>query len=574
MQQRDALKILTSGANVFLTGAAGSGKTHLLRAFLRWADNECKTVAVTASTGIAATHMGGMTIHSWSGMGIEDSLSDTDIAKIAFDKKLNKRFNTTSILVIDEISMLHAARLDMVDAILRKARNCMRPFGGIQVVCSGDFFQLPPITRDNSDFKIPFAFYAMSWKNADFAICYLDEQFRQTEESMTSILNEIRSGEVSLKTQELLRSRIGAASRKENTTRLYAQNIDVDRINAHHLAELEGEIKSFQMSSEGPHHLINALKKNCLASEVLHLKEKARVMFVRNDPQGRWVNGTIGVVEYFDELGEPVIRKNDGKVVTPNKETWIIADGDRTLATIHQYPLRLAWAITIHKSQGMSLDSAEVDLRNAFVKGMGYVALSRVRTLSGLSLIGINNIALQVDETIREIDIEFREMSDQIIEVANQITSPTDEEINGFLSGATRRAAQLRTLRKTEKVVRQKKDKKTPREKPHVEIKRKSNLITNDLLSQGKNPKEIAKMRELTVSTILEHIEQCVLDGIEMDLKFLESLVSPARLLAIAYAIDIEGDEKISKLKEALPDDYTWDEIKLGRSIMRLRNRK
>ncbi len=565
MQQRDALKILTSGSNVFLTGAAGSGKTHLLRAFLRWADNECKTVAVTASTGIAATHMGGMTIHSWSGMGIEDSLTDTDIAKIAYDKKLNKRFNSTSILLIDEISMLHAARLDMVDAILRKARNCMKPFGGIQVVCSGDFFQLPPITRDNSDFEIPFAFKANIWQTADFAVCYLDEQFRQTEMSMTNVLNEIRNGDVSDKTKALLKSRIGAFAKKEGTTRLYAQNIDVDRINAHHLAELHGELYTFKMTHEGPMHLINTLKKNCLAPEMLHLKENARVMFVRNDPQGRWVNGTIGVVDSFDAMGEPVIRKNDGKIVTPGKEMWIIADGDRTLATIHQYPLRLAWAITIHKSQGMSLDSAEVDLRNAFVRGMGYVALSRVRTLSGLSLLGINNLALEVDETIRNIDLEFRELSEQLEEVANTITKPTDEEITNLLNGATRKAAQIRTLKKLEK---------ENKKNFNIEVKRKSHLTTNDLLSQNKDPKEIAKIRNLSVQTILDHIEQCVHEKIEINYKLLESILSPARLLAIAYAIESEGDEKLSNIKNALPEDFTWDEIKIARIVWRARGRQ
>lgn len=574
MHQKDALRILTSGRNVFLTGAAGSGKTHLLRAFLRWADSELKTVAVTASTGIAATHMGGMTIHAWAGIGIYDSLSDTQVERIAYEKKLNKRFNDTNILIIDEISMLHYSRLDMVDAILRKARNDMRPFGGIQIVCSGDFFQLPPIVRDEVGLQAPFAFRANSWRNAKFAVCYLAEQFRQTESVMTRILNEIRAGEVSDDSREALMERIGVKHAKGSITKLYAQNLDVDKINAHHLAEIEGEMHAFPMWSTGPSHLVISLKKSCLAPETLHLKVNARVMFVRNDVMGRWVNGTTGVIESFDAMGAPVVRKSDGRVVSPEEETWNISDGEKTLATITQYPLRLAWAITIHKSQGMSLDAAEIDLRNAFVKGMGYVALSRVRTIDGLSLVGINNMALAIDEEVQRVDLEFRELSDDNCDAAEALTSPSDEEIIKLLEGASRREAQqksgLRSGQRSETKERSaRKEHAHKMPKPPKDEKQKSHLITRDLLSQNKTPKEIAMLRALTPVTIIEHIEQCIAEGLSVNAALLESLLPPARLLAIAYAIDAEGDEKLGPIKQALPEDYTWDEVKLGRCILR-----
>lgn len=574
MHQKDALRILISGKNVFLTGAAGSGKTHLLRAFLRWADSELKTCAVTASTGIAATHMGGMTIHAWAGIGIYDSLNDSQVERIAYDKKLNKRFNDTDILIIDEISMLHYSRLDMVDAILRKARNDLRPFGGIQIVCSGDFFQLPPIVRDEIGLPAPFAFRALSWRNADFAVCYLAEQFRQTESVMTRILNEIRAGEVSDDSREALMERIGVKHAKGAITKLYAQNLDVDKINAHHLAEIDGEMHAFPMWSTGPSHLVISLKKSCLAPETLHLKVGARVMFVRNDVMGRWVNGTTGIIESFDAMGAPVVRKSDGRVVSPEEETWLIVDGEKTLATITQYPLRLAWAITIHKSQGMSLDAAEIDLRNAFVKGMGYVALSRVRTIDGLSLVGINNMALAIDEEVQRVDLEFRELSDDNCDAAELLTSPTDEEIAKLLEGASRREAQqksgLRSGQRSETKDRtERKTRKVREEKQPKEEKQKSNLITRDLLMQNKTPKEIATLRDLSPVTIIEHIEQCIAEGLSVNTALLESLLPPARLHAIAYAIDAEGDEKLGPIKQALPEDYTWDEVKLGRCILR-----
>lgn len=576
MIQTTALRILASGANVFLTGAAGSGKTHLLRAFLRYADDTKKTVAITASTGIAATHMGGMTIHSWAGIGITDDLSDKDIARISADSKLQKRFRDTDVLIIDEISMLHYARIDTVDLVLRKARNSSSPFGGIQVVLCGDFFQLPPVVRDHQGMAAPFAYRAKVWKTAEFQICYLSEQFRQTDVSMTRILNEIRAGHVSPASRAALNARVGAVitsgSGSGLVTRLYAQNIDVDKINDRHLSELPGEARSYRMLTSGPASRVESLQKNCLAPAVLSLKTGARVMFVRNDPTGRYVNGTVGIVESFDAVGGPIVRTSLGRTVSPDMETWSQSDGDTTLASITQYPLRLAWAITIHKSQGMSLDAAEIDLRNAFVKGMGYVALSRVRSLEGLSLVGINNLALAVDDEAHRVDAYFRARSDEAAARAVMIVNPSDEDIQRFLAGATRREAQERASR-----VRAGKEPRAPREQkarsePKI-VKPKTHLFTRELFTQGKNIDEIAESRGLTLDTIIGHFELCLEEDIQFDIQKMEKELPPARLKAVLAAIDAEGPEKLSPIKHALPADYTWDEIKLGRLIYKAKQK-
>ncbi|KKQ38475.1 MAG: AAA ATPase [Candidatus Moranbacteria bacterium GW2011_GWF2_37_7] len=204
MKQNTALKILKTGRNVYLTGAPGSGKTHILNEYINYLRNHGISVGVTASTGIAATHIGGVTIHSWSGMGVKDFLSDDDISYIVHKKYLQKRFDKTRVLVIDEVSMLSPKILDNVDRVCRAAKGNQNPFGGMQVVLSGDFFQLPPITQGGS--SVQFVNTSRAWKEMDIRVCYLDEQFRHEDNTLEAILNEMRGGFVSQKTRDVLAS--------------------------------------------------------------------------------------------------------------------------------------------------------------------------------------------------------------------------------------------------------------------------------------------------------------------------------------------------------------------------------
>lgn len=409
MTQGQALKILKSGINVFLTGSAGTGKTYLLNKFVLYLKKTKIKVAVTASTGIAATHLGGRTIHSWSGIGIKKNLDEKTIEKLVKNKYLRERIKETKILIIDEISMFDADRLDLVDSVCKRVRDSFLPFGGIQIIMSGDFFQLPPVSRDQEP---RFAYESSIWQSSDIKVCYLIEQFRQNDLKFTNILNKIRSNEAGQEELNLLRTRLyKPINSSVKPTQLYTHNIDIDAINDYELSRIPKEETFYYMTSHGPKNLVDLLKKGCLAPEELKLRVGAIVMFVKNNFGAGYVNGTLGKVVDYDDNEYPIVRTKSGCKIIASPTSWDIEEDDRVIASIRQVPLRLAWAITVHKSQGMSLDAAEIDLSKSFECGMGYVALSRVRTLDSIKLIGINQLALKVNSEIVKRDKEFKKSS-------------------------------------------------------------------------------------------------------------------------------------------------------------------
>lgn len=428
MTQTEALDILKDGHNIFLTGSAGSGKTFLLNEFISFLKKKNVNIGITASTGIAATHINGRTIHSWVGMGIEEVYNHR-VKSATAKNELKQRIKKTEVLIIDEISMLSANRLDLVDTICRLVRKDEHPFGGLQVVLSGDFFQLPPVARETEDAR--FAFEAEVWKEMNLKICYLEEQHRHQDKKFLSLLDALRSRKDLSEVKKSLSARLNKEiNSKIKPTKLYTHNIDVDAFNNLELSRLENKAQFFEMKSHGASDLLKKLKKGCLAPEVLELKVGAVVMFVKNNFKELYVNGTVGrVIAFDDESGNPLIETFKGDVIEAKREVWPVEDSGGIVASISQIPLRLAWAITVHKSQGMSLDCAEIDLSRTFEYGMGYVALSRVRSLAGLRLIGINDLALEVNERMIIFDEDLRERSSQ--------------DLKDFLGGASYRARLL-----------------------------------------------------------------------------------------------------------------------------------
>lgn len=262
MNQDQAYTLLTLGINVFLTGAAGSGKTYLINRFIDFCHAHALPLAITASTGIAATHIGGMTLHSWSGMGIRDDLSDDDIEDLISREYLAKRYARTSVLIIDEVSMLSGHFLANLDRLLRAARVSSRPFGGMQIVCVGDFFQLPPVSRSGESL---YAFLHPIWEWMEMTPCVLTTQYRQSladggADPLLEILSEIRAGDVSDRSHALLRS-CDRSIDTDDHTELYTRNITVDAYNTDRLRGIAGTEHAFQMTSRGGEKFVDALKK-------------------------------------------------------------------------------------------------------------------------------------------------------------------------------------------------------------------------------------------------------------------------------------------------------------------------
>jgi ATP-dependent exoDNAse (exonuclease V) alpha subunit len=363
------------------------------------------TAAITAYKGIAASHINGRTLHSWAGLSFGQLTPEQERERIRANGFLSARIQSAKVLIIDEISMLHPEEFDRVDFICKTARNSMEPFGGLQLICCGDFFQIPPVNQESEKFVIDCA----AWKAANLMVCYLHEQHRQGDAQLLRILDEIRTGRVSEESIALLRSRLGAPVLAPiGIARLYTHNENVDEININELQKLKEPEIVYEVHTKGQSHDTERLKKDYKVDKLV-LKLGARVMFTRNNHGTGYANGTLGEVVGFVGEGEPipVVMTFDKRRIAVEREQWALEEEGKTRASIRQVPLKLAWAITVHKSQGMTLDAAEIDLSRAFDKGMGYVALSRVKRLENISLIGFNEMALEVSERIKKVDEAF-----------------------------------------------------------------------------------------------------------------------------------------------------------------------
>lgn len=562
MKQIEAFNLLKMGGNIFLTGPAGSGKTYLLNQYIRYLKENNVIVAMTASTGIAATHLQGQTIHSWSGIGIKDELSDEDLEKLFKKSNIKQNYKKTKVLIIDEISMLHPHQLEMIDTIARYMLASNLPFGGIQVILCGDFFQLPPVSSRSSQAEKQFAFESSIWKNNTFNVCYLEEQHRQGDDLLLTVLNDIRSGTAGEHTKVPLRTRYKKEPHGETkATKLYTRNVNVDSMNEQELATLPTQEKIFTMKTSGFPALVEGLKKSCLAQEQLKLKIGAEIIFIKNDPQGRYVNGTRCVVVGFDKSLDswPIVRTYDNRIIVACAEEWKFEDhSGYVMATLLQIPLRLAWAMTVHKSQGMTLDAAEIDLGDAFEPGMGYVALSRVRSLTGLKLMNLNEMALKVHPKVLAQDTVFKQHSVEFVHYLNTLSDTAkvfhQEKtlLDRFEGGA-------------EKTARKKAERIKKQNEPATHI------ITLNLLKEDLTVDEIADKRELTLTTILGHLEK--LQGLHLlDNQYLTSLknkISTEAFDAIFSELNKSEDGKLKSIWEALEGKYSYADIQLVRLFLR-----
>lgn len=556
MNQEQALAILKSGDNVFLTGSAGTGKTYVLNKYIQYLKARKIPVSITASTGIAATHLQGTTIHAWSGIGIKDSLSMRNLRDLREKKYLKKHIEKTKVLIIDEISMLHKKQFDLVNEVLQFFRENDKPFGGIQVVLCGDFFQLPPIGVSGETNRDKFCFMSQSWLNANLSICYLTDQYRQTDSALNDILNEIRQGRVSGKSVSLLQATKDLVETEE-PTRLYTHNLDVDRINTAHIAEIKGRKKIFKAKVKGNLKLAETIKRSIMAPETLELKKDAKVMFVKNNYEKGYLNGSLGKVIRYNDEGYPVIRLNNGYEITAEPEDWRIEDETgKLLVSYVQVPLRLAWAITVHKSQGMTLDSAVMDLSKTFEKGQGYVALSRVKGLDGLQLNGFNNTALEVDGLALKADLRFQELSREVEEIFEEevleIKARNFVKKSGGISDKDEIRENRKNLEKGKKVT-----------------KKSTYLITKQMIDNGHSLEDIVIERDLTLGTVSTHLIRIAELYPKTDLSRFKpetKVINKVKKARNKLLKEIEPGERISlkPIFDILKGELSYDQIKMA----------
>eukprot|EP01119_Soliformovum_irregulare_P020259 TRINITY_DN6533_c1_g4_i2.p1 TRINITY_DN6533_c1_g4~~TRINITY_DN6533_c1_g4_i2.p1 ORF type:complete len:516 (+),score=184.07 TRINITY_DN6533_c1_g4_i2:162-1709(+) len=458
-EQKLVMDLVSQGENIFYTGAAGTGKSFLLEQIIQRLKDEGKTVFVTASTGVAASNIGGMTLHSWSGIGLGELSPQRLYHRARNQYPQCEWWNSAEVLIIDEISMVSGELFDSLNGVAKLFRKNNLPFGGIQLILVGDFFQLPPVFSkkdqlENST-KFPdqveksratFCFESEAWKECIRTVYQLSEVFRQDNADFVKILNQVRIGEC---TQETIK-KLNWLSRtlpKDDIipTKLFPFNKDVDQENLNALSELNTEEHGYQCEDFVYCQKLPYLQ-NCMAPAVLSLKVGAQVMLLRNIAMEMdLINGSRGVVIGFKKTADlfklkvepdnseteasegsqnsqkfrrklqpsdsilswlidhpylPLVRFEKGITCIVTPEMFSTEAKGELKAERLQLPVKLAWAITVHKCQGLTLDKVEMSLAKVFDPGQAYVALSRARSLEGLRIMNFNPNVIKASPTV------------------------------------------------------------------------------------------------------------------------------------------------------------------------------
>jgi len=396
--QEKVIELYLKGHNLFVSGGAGTGKSFLLNYLkLNYSNNGLE---ITSSTGISAVNIGGSTIHSWAGIGLANQPIEQILANIFSAKftKIRKRIIKTKTLAIDEISMISPEVLEILDIVFQEIRQNNQPFGGMQILFFGDFLQLPPVSNGNNELR--FCFDSAIWHKLNLKNIILTEIFRQSDQKLIRLLNNIRIGKITDNDKKILDSRVKISDENSaiRPTILTTHNAKVEFVNNNFLKNISSQEKQYLAEYSGDIYKIEFLKKNCLAYQKLTLKVGAQVMMLKNTLQKDGiVNGSLGIVRDFSpKKNYPIVEFNNGKILTISPESWQIEKFDSVSkvssveASLTQVPLILAWAITIHKSQGLTLDKISCDLSDSFTAGQSYVALSRARNLEGIFIQSIN----------------------------------------------------------------------------------------------------------------------------------------------------------------------------------------
>ncbi|XP_048353210.1 ATP-dependent DNA helicase PIF1 isoform X2 [Sphaerodactylus townsendi] len=397
--QSMVLNAVLSGKNVFFTGSAGTGKSYLLKKIV--ASLPPNSTYATASTGVAACQIGGTTLHAFAGIG-SGKAPLHQCTELAQRSGVRLQWLNCCHLIIDEISMVDGEFFDKLEAVARTIRKCEDPFGGIQLIICGDFLQLPPVSKGTEQAK--FCFQAKSWMKCIHLNMELTKVQRQTDRDFIALLDAVRQGRC---TEEVTKQLTATAAHRVErdgilATQLCTHKDDVELTNTKRLQKLSGEPRCFKAVDSDP-GLVKTLDAQCPVSSIIELKLGAQVMLTKNlDVSRGLVNGARGVVIGFETEGKglPKVRFLCGVTTLVGLERWVLKGPAGTHLTRQQLPLKLAWAISIHKSQGMSLDCVEISLARVFECGQAYVALSRARSLTGLRVLDFDPSAVKANSCV------------------------------------------------------------------------------------------------------------------------------------------------------------------------------
>jgi len=395
-EQRYVLECVKAGKNVFITGGAGTGKSFLIQKIIGTLPPD--QTFVTASTGVAAYQIGGRTLHNFAGIGA----GNAEIAvcvNLAQRKAVSAQWRKCKHLIIDEVSMVDGNYFKKLEHVARKVKKNEKPFGGIQLILCGDFFQLPPVVKAEDR---RFAFETSSWLRCGLTNIELTIVKRQSDQSLVDILSRLRKGKCSEEDAEILKKTSSNQFSKNGIvpTKLCTHTDDVSIINQRELGKCEGEIKRFVAADSDP-NLAKFLDQHTAVDSSITLKLGAQVMLLKNlNVCGGLVNGARGRVEKFSSGGNPVVRFLDGAIVEIKREKWSVKGGPGVTLSRSQIPLKLAWAFSIHKSQGMTLDCVEVSLSRVFECGQAYVALSRAKSINSLRILDFKANCVRADSKV------------------------------------------------------------------------------------------------------------------------------------------------------------------------------
>lgn len=396
--QKRALELLKSDCNVFLTGPAGSGKSFVIREFVRTQD--VKQFPVLASTGAAAVLIGGRTFHSFMGLGIMEGGIDATVERALRDKRIVRRLKNISGFVLDEVSMISSETFEAAELICSLARgNTLQAWGGLKVIVVGDFNQLPPVEKFRSERS--WAFKSSAWRKSQFVAAVLEKNMRSDNQHFLNILSLVRRGVVNEEVKDFLNKKTFDDFDFFDGTRLFPRRNQTEAYNLSELQKIDEEIKEFPSLYFGSQRYIEQLKKHSPLSEKLFLKKGCRVMLRYNDPKQRWVNGSTGRVEAIGD-DEISIQLRSGRMVDIEKVSFNLLNAEgQVVATVTNFPLSLAYASTIHKAQGMTIDSSLlVNLKSLWEPGQAYVALSRITDADNLFIESWSASSIKTDPEV------------------------------------------------------------------------------------------------------------------------------------------------------------------------------